>query len=1076
MRRLLRWTVVGTISLVALACIAVVVAIAALDMPKVKAELAQRLSQAVDGVVAWETLDLKLFPAPHGSVGKLRVEIPGRFELRAERLEASLGLIPLLHGQVQVVSFAAAKPQVRVEIPPSSEAAAQKPAPAADPITAYRAAAGDAAGILKKFAPNTNLALRDAEVEIRANGRRLLHLHGLSLDATTDEEGVAAKVETAGEYWSRLRAAARIAFADLSGTAQLELDGLKPQAWLDPLLANSPVQVGIQEAGLRVKLRTDGKTGFEGEIDAGTPLIALTQGQRQLKLPEVLIKGTARGGASEVGVALAELRLDGQKLAAGKLDYAYASGAANAEVELDLDLARTLALARQILPEADLAIVQSASGRLRAHLKGEWASQEHWAGSVQVRHSDAAVHIQPLPWPVGLQGGHAAVSPGSVKISGVRGTVGESSLSDLGAHLALGKEVRIASASGKAVLALDQLYPWVKQQEKLAGGLKQIPAISGRIEASLVRVSGRLASPDYELRLEPRQLIVQADFLPGPLGANGGAVRVTPSALKVEGLAVSLLDARTTITGTVSDFTTERLRAEIALSDGTAGAQILHWGMQLAATPPKLELRSPLSFVAKRLTWGPGKALQLDAALRFGSGVGVNADLSWSPDLLDLRRLEVDDPRGKGTLALRLKGRALQARFAGSAQGGVLDAILKEPPRMTGTVRGNMQFEMDLDQPRQWVAEGKLDAQSVDLAWLIGRPLVVERVALTADRKTVEIQEVVLKGPEQSATLRGSIRRGERGPVIEARIESAGVLVDAFLPKGEPAEPKEPSAPRKIWPLPVTGRIALDAAQVQYKHFRVTPLVATLVLEEEKASLELQKAQLCGIDAPLSLEARPDGLQLAARIDVKGQQLEELARCLTGEGVLISGKADFQADIKSRGKANELLQNMEGTVSGEASDGRVKKFALIGNILTVLSLTDVLSEMKGGKAAAEEGFPYRKLGLKGQFHAGSFLLEQGSFNSPAIGMAAKGSIRLKDWESEMTVLVAPFSRLDHVVRNVPVFGYVVGGALTSVPVGVSGDIRDPRIVPLGPRAVTDEMLGIFERTLKLPSRVIPPQQ
>ena len=89
-------------------------------------------------------------------------------------------------------------------------------------------------------------------------------------------------------------------------------------------------------------------------------------------------------------------------------------------------------------------------------------------------------------------------------------------------------------------------------------------------------------------------------------------------------------------------------------------------------------------------------------------------------------------------------------------------------------------------------------------------------------------------------------------------------------------------------------------------------------------------------------------------------------------------------------------------------------------------------------------------------------------------MVAKGSIRLKDWESEMTVLVAPFSRLDHVVRSIPLFGYVIGGALTSVPVGVSGDIRDPRIVPLGPRAVTDEMLGIFERTLKLPGRMVAP--
>jgi hypothetical protein len=57
---------------------------------------------------------------------------------------------------------------------------------------------------------------------------------------------------------------------------------------------------------------------------------------------------------------------------------------------------------------------------------------------------------------------------------------------------------------------------------------------------------------------------------------------------------------------------------------------------------------------------------------------------------------------------------------------------------------------------------------------------------------------------------------------------------------------------------------------------------------------------------------------------------------------------------------------------------------------------------------------------------------------------------------------------------VPILGYIIGGALTSVPVGVSGDIRDPRVVPLGPGAITSELVGIFERTLKLPGKLITP--
>jgi hypothetical protein len=37
---------------------------------------------------------------------------------------------------------------------------------------------------------------------------------------------------------------------------------------------------------------------------------------------------------------------------------------------------------------------------------------------------------------------------------------------------------------------------------------------------------------------------------------------------------------------------------------------------------------------------------------------------------------------------------------------------------------------------------------------------------------------------------------------------------------------------------------------------------------------------------------------------------------------------------------------------------------------------------------------------------------------------------------------------------------------------VSGDIRNPLVVPLGPGAITSELVGIFERTLQLPARLI----
>ena len=155
-------------------------------------------------------------------------------------------------------------------------------------------------------------------------------------------------------------------------------------------------------------------------------------------------------------------------------------------------------------------------------------------------------------------------------------------------------------------------------------------------------------------------------------------------------------------------------------------------------------------------------------------------------------------------------------------------------------------------------------------------------------------------------------------------------------------------------------------------------------------------------------------------------------------------------------------------------DGKVMKFAPLGNIL---SMTNVASLMKpDGPKLDAQGFPYRALTVAGRFENGRFLVEESSFQSDALGLAATGWISTTDYSSRLTVLVAPFSRVDQLVRKVPLIGYIVGGTFTSVPVGVSGDIRNPAVVPLGPRAVTSELVGIFERTLNLPVKLITPAE
>ena len=56
----------------------------------------------------------------------------------------------------------------------------------------------------------------------------------------------------------------------------------------------------------------------------------------------------------------------------------------------------------------------------------------------------------------------------------------------------------------------------------------------------------------------------------------------------------------------------------------------------------------------------------------------------------------------------------------------------------------------------------------------------------------------------------------------------------------------------------------------------------------------------------------------------------------------------------------------------------------------------------------------------------------------------------------------------------PLIGNVLGGKLISIPFKAKGNINDPIVYALPPTAVGSGILGILERTLKLPITIIQP--
>jgi hypothetical protein len=593
--------------------------------------------------------------------------------------------------------------------------------------------------------------------------------------------------------------------------------------------------------------------------------------------------------------------------------------------------------------------------------------------------------------------------------------------------------------------ALERLGPL---EGKLSANARVVLADSWQAEIGIVKSSATLALPQ----------------LPAPVALTGGAVRIDAGALRLDKVALGVLDAKTAVSGTIA---LREVKVELAAADGVAGDKLVAWALALAGAPKALEAKTPVRFAARRVAWSAKGGLVLEAQLAVDGGPQIGVDLGWTPRRLELRRLTLKDAQTDATLSAVVGGGPFQAGFSGVLYNQSLAAMRKQPEPRPGRVQGEMRLTLDQARPLRSKAEGKLKVEGLDLSVLAGRPVLIEHVDLTAAGEVLRIDAARVVIAEQAFAASGEIRRTERGAVIDARLESPGVVVERLLPPEKPAA--APREPAKVWPLPVTGRIAVRAGFVQFPQHRIAPLEGNLVLEPERARLSVAAAKMCGASFPLQAEANPAGFDVAAQLAMQNEPFDDAIRCLTGGTVLISGAADLRADLHTNGRSrDDYIRNLTGNLEAQLQKGRVERFALIGNIVSILNLN-----VASARDAGSSGFAYRSISAKGRFADGAFLVEESFFDSDAVRLGASGRVDLLGKSSQLNVLVGLLTRVDRVAGAIPLFGYVVGGSLTAVPVTVTGDIRDPRVVPLGPSAVSDHLLGIFERALKVPGKLVP---
>ncbi len=181
---------------------------------------------------------------------------------------------------------------------------------------------------------------------------------------------------------------------------------------------------------------------------------------------------------------------------------------------------------------------------------------------------------------------------------------------------------------------------------------------------------------------------------------------------------------------------------------------------------------------------------------------------------------------------------------------------------------------------------------------------------------------------------------------------------------------------------------------------------------------------------------------------------------------------DFDAEFTASGPPAGLLEAMRGSFSAVATDGRIQRAPAITRILLMDNVASLLragpSELMAG------GMAYSRIAASGTIEGPRISVSSGTLDSPSIGIAMTGDIDLVTEQVSMRGLAAPFNYVHTVLRNVPVVGRLFGRRLVGIPISVTGDMRDPTVLPLGAQAVGDGLVNLLSATFQAPIDLLDP--
>ena len=713
------------------------------------------------------------------------------------------------------------------------------------------------------------------------------------------------------------------------------------------------------------------------------------------------------------------------------------------------------------------AVIRSISA------EGQFSNRRSWRWNASGQLEDVVLASDWLPDAFSASG-EVAWSEQMLSMKGLSASIGRSSLSGASVRIDWARTPRLHVLSARAVISVDDLNQWRTWLGIVLP--KDFSYSQGTIKFASFACSGPLFSPldwTFAAKGSVENIAVTVSLLPDRILLRRGVFILRSGVWSFSGLEAESMGASLRLAGSLRGVPAGLDGASVSM-EGSIGTEAMGQIAKKLSLPRYAIVRTPVQVEAMHLEWQKPSALSMKGTMKIDSGPALAIDLRWVPGLIDVRNLTVSDSDSNAVIGARFTNEGRELSFTGNLAQATLHRILESQPDGPGRVQGDLHVRTSAGPALHMEAHGSLEARDIDIPWERKPSLSIGQLSVTGQGDYVVVQKGEIRLADVPYYISGTVAVEGRRITIDGNAASGVVnvsdLTGAF--SGTHAESTGSSGERNAEPsFTVDGVVRVKAGELIYGAYRFHDVQAQTAFGPSYLSATFTRANMCGLLVPGTVLYDRGRWQFDVQVAGAGE-VSSMLGCLAGEKLAISGTYMMTAALRARGETDGLMPHLEGTVELSARDGKIYRYPLLAKVLSILSVTEVLR----GKVPelGGSGFPYHTMTLKAVIEQGRLKLQEAMIDGTSVTIVADGEVDIPSRDADLVVLVAPFSTVNWIIRHIPIVGRILGGTLISIPVKVTGDISDPKVVFLAPSAVGERIVSILENTVKLPVDLISP--